>query len=405
MGAVRREALLMVGPVAAHTILSATDRRASGARLRLIVLGAATALAIPLITATPAHADSYPSWGEVQAAQANAAAAQAEYTKIAGLITGLQQAAQTAAADELKKEFEYTQAKTALDAQTTKLDSINQQVTSAQKDARQAETQYGKLASQLYISGGGGLTAKLLLGNGKNNNLLDQLGSMSQLTGHIAHLQAYAKQKQNEVMSLQAQASQAEGIRVGLKQEADSRYQAAQSAKAAADAALAAEQAHGAVLQAQAATLNAQAAALQQQRNDGLKRDAAAAAAAAAAGGGGSNATAGGGSCTGGCSPDAAKAYARSVMGSSYGWGADQYSCLVSLWTMESGWRWDAYNSGSGAFGIPQSWPAWKMSSAGADYMTNGDTQINWGLAYISRNYNTPCGAWDFEMSNNPHWY
>jgi hypothetical protein len=45
------------------------------------------------------------------------------------------------------------------------------------------------------------------------------------------------------------------------------------------------------------------------------------------------------------------------------------------------------------------------MSSAGADYMTNGDTQINWGLSYISSAYGSPCAAWDHEMSQNPHWY
>ncbi|WP_460529693.1 coiled-coil domain-containing protein [Humibacter ginsengiterrae] len=384
-----------------------TDRRRVGARLRLAALGAAVAVAIPLVTALPAHADDYPSWDEVQAAKANAAAAQAEYNKIAGLIAQLQQAAEAASTEELKKEFEYTEAKNALDAQTSKLGSINQQAATAQKDATQAKTQYGKLASQLYISGGGSLTAKLLLSKGKAENLLDQLGSMSQLTGHISQLQNYAKEKQNVVTSLQGQAKQAEDIRTSLEQDADTKYKAAQAAKAAADAALATQQQQGAILQAQAASLNAKAAAEEQQRNDGLARDAAAArAAAASAGGSGSNANvSGGGSCTAGCSPGAAQAYAQSAAASRYGWGSDQFSCLQQLWTMESGWRWNAYNSSSAAYGIPQSWPAWKMSSAGADYMTNGDTQINWGLSYISSAYGSPCAAWDHEMSQNPHWY
>lgn len=234
----------MVERVAVRTIRTETDRRRVGARVRLAALGAAVAVAIPLVTALPAHADDYPSWAEVQAAQANAAAAQAEYNKIAGLIVQLQQQAQAAAADELKKEFEYTVAKTALDTQTAKLDSINQQATAAQQTATQAKTQYGKLASQLYISGGGSLTAKLLLGNGVgkptdgNDNLLDQLGAMSQLTDHMSQLQNYAKQKQNVVTSLQTQAKQAEDIRTSLEQDADAKYKAAQAAKAAADAVL-----------------------------------------------------------------------------------------------------------------------------------------------------------------------
>ena len=398
----RRTSLLSLETVAAHTDLPATGGRAASARARLIALAGVLAVAIPLVTALPAHADSYPSWDEVHAAQANAAAAQAEYNKIAGLITGLQQAAQAAASNELKKEFEYTQAKSALDAQTTKLDAINQQVTGAQKNATQAKTQYGKLASQLYISGGGSLTAKLLLDNGKNDNLLDQLGSMSQLTGHISQLQTYAKQKQNIVTALQAQAKQAEDIRTSLEQDADTKYKAAQAAKAAADAALAAEQAQGAVLQAQAATLNAQAAQLAQQRQAGLARDSQNQSAST---GGGSDSTVDlSASCTGGCSAGAAQAYASSILGS-YGWGQDQMSCLVSLWNMESNWRWNAYNSSSGAYGIPQSLPANKLASAGGDWMTNGNTQIRWGLSYIAGRYTTPCGAWDHEMSQDPHWY
>ena len=67
----------------------------------------------------------------------------------------------------------------------------------------------------------------------------------------------------------------------------------------------------------------------------------------------------------------------------SYGWGSDQFDCLDLLWTRESGWRADAYNASSGAYGIPQSLPGSKMASAGADWRTNAATQINWGLGYI----------------------
>ena len=392
--------------------LRATERtpRPLG-RWRLAAIGAALAVVIPLATVTPAHADDYPSWGDVQAAKNNAAAAQAEYQKITALIGQLQSAAEVAAADELKKEFEYSQAKSALDAQTAKLNAINTQVGAAQKNATTAKTQYGKLASQLYISGGGDLTAKLLLSNGQVDNLLDQLGTVSQLTDHVSQLQAYAKQKQNVVSSLQAQAKNAESIRTGLEQDADTKYQAAQAAKVSADAALATQRKQGAVLQAQAASLNSKAAALQQQRNAGLQRDAERAQAAALAAqqngnGGGSNANIGGsgGGCTGGCSPGDAQAYASSILGN-YGWGPDQMGCLIDLWNMESGWAWNAYNSSSAAYGIPQSWPAEKLSSAGPDWQTNGDTQVRWGLSYISRSYGSPCGAWNFEMSHDPHWY
>ena len=51
-----------------------------------------------------------------------------------------------------------------------------------------------------------------------------------------------------------------------------------------------------------------------------------------------------------------------------YGWGDDQFACLVSLWNKESGWRVNAYNASSGAYGIPQSLPGSKMASAGSDW-------------------------------------
>ncbi|RLK49313.1 hypothetical protein C7474_1454 [Microbacterium telephonicum] len=85
------------------------------------------------------------------------------------------------------------------------------------------------------------------------------------------------------------------------------------------------------------------------------------------------------------------------------GWGDDQFACLVALWKKESGWRVNAYNAGSGAYGIPQALPGNKMASAGADWETNPATQIAWGLGYIGGRYGTPCGAWDH--SQRKGWY
>ncbi|WP_317451043.1 lytic transglycosylase domain-containing protein [Microbacterium thalassium] len=85
------------------------------------------------------------------------------------------------------------------------------------------------------------------------------------------------------------------------------------------------------------------------------------------------------------------------------GWGDDEFACLVALWNKESGWRVNAYNASSGAYGIPQALPGSKMGSAGADWETNPATQIAWGLGYISGRYGTPCGAWNHSQSVG--WY
>lgn len=76
-----------------------------------------------------------------------------------------------------------------------------------------------------------------------------------------------------------------------------------------------------------------------------------------------------------------------------YGWEDGQFDCLDKLWTRESGWRWDAENPSSGAYGIPQSLPGSKMASAGQDWKTNAATQIKWGLGYIQQRYQSPCGC------------
>ncbi|GAA5089948.1 hypothetical protein GCM10025760_14750 [Microbacterium yannicii] len=108
------------------------------------------------------------------------------------------------------------------------------------------------------------------------------------------------------------------------------------------------------------------------------------------------------GGAVGGTSPADAQATARAMLGG-YGWGDDQFACLVPLWQKESGWNYQASNRSSGAYGIPQALPGSKMSSAGADWQTNPATQIAWGLGYIAGRYGTPCGAWGHSQSTG--WY
>lgn len=100
--------------------------------------------------------------------------------------------------------------------------------------------------------------------------------------------------------------------------------------------------------------------------------------------------------------PGSAQAIAYGIV-ASYGWPESEYDCLVSLWNKESGWRYNAYNASSGAYGIPQSLPGNKMASIAGDWETNPATQILWGLGYISGRYGTPCGAWGHSQSSG--WY
>jgi hypothetical protein len=85
------------------------------------------------------------------------------------------------------------------------------------------------------------------------------------------------------------------------------------------------------------------------------------------------------------------------------GFGADQFSCLDSIYASESGWNVHADNPSSSAYGIPQALPGSKMSSAGADWHDNAATQIKWGLGYIKARYGSPCSALSFRQGHG--WY
>jgi peptidoglycan DL-endopeptidase CwlO len=105
-----------------------------------------------------------------------------------------------------------------------------------------------------------------------------------------------------------------------------------------------------------------------------------------------------------GSAPRTAQEVAHSMM-PAHGWDDAEFVCLVDLWNAESGWSWSALNPSSGAYGIPQSLPGWKMASAGSDWLTNPATQIAWGMGYIKSTYGSPCQAHASFLSRSPHWY
>ncbi|MCW2790916.1 MAG: secreted protein [Nocardioides sp.] len=98
-------------------------------------------------------------------------------------------------------------------------------------------------------------------------------------------------------------------------------------------------------------------------------------------------------------SQDDPRTIARALL-AEFGFSQDQFSCLDSLYMGESGWRVDADNPSSSAYGIPQALPGSKMASAGADWATNPVTQIRWGLGYIRDRYGSPCSALSFKSGH-----
>ena len=69
----------------------------------------------------------------------------------------------------------------------------------------------------------------------------------------------------------------------------------------------------------------------------------------------------------------------------------------------ESGWNYHAVNRSSGAYGLPQSLPAGKLASAGADWRDNPVTQLRWAHNYAVGRYGSWGAAYHFWTVN--HWW
>jgi hypothetical protein len=81
-------------------------------------------------------------------------------------------------------------------------------------------------------------------------------------------------------------------------------------------------------------------------------------------------------------------------LAASRGWTGAQWNALRQLWMRESGWRTNADNPTSSAYGIPQALT--ELHNLGDKYKTDPRTQILWGLNYIAGRYGTPANAWKF---------
>lgn len=87
------------------------------------------------------------------------------------------------------------------------------------------------------------------------------------------------------------------------------------------------------------------------------------------------------------------KEYAYKVI-KAKGWSAQQYECVVNLWTQESHWNYKSRNPHSTAYGIGQLL---------IETSRKPDVQIRNGLRYIEYRYGTPCSAWKWWRSH--YWY
>jgi Transglycosylase SLT domain len=81
--------------------------------------------------------------------------------------------------------------------------------------------------------------------------------------------------------------------------------------------------------------------------------------------------------------------------------GCDQWDSFYFIINKESTWNYLAINSSSGAGGLCQALPFSKMATAGSDYASNPNTQIEWCISYIQGRYKDPIGAKAFWNTHN----
>jgi murein DD-endopeptidase MepM/ murein hydrolase activator NlpD len=224
------------------------------------------------VLAAPAYADEYPTWEDVQAAQASESSKQSEIQNIQDLIAALRDATAAAESLSIKRGTEYQEAQTKYDTAAYKADELDAQAAAAQATADASIKQAGQLAALMAKSGGNGLSVNLFTSDSSEaDGLLYQLGAMSQLTGSASKLYATAEQDKNTAQSLSDQAVVARDALQSLAEAAEAARDEAIAAQQALEESLAAQQTHEVELETQLTVLTQNRQATEADYNAGVE--------------------------------------------------------------------------------------------------------------------------------------
>jgi murein DD-endopeptidase MepM/ murein hydrolase activator NlpD len=248
-----------------------THARAKRLVASFTVLGVLVTASVIAGGSQAAFADSYPSWVQVQQANANVAAKQAEIAQLQALISNLDAQVTATQADAKEKGDAYGTAQDAYYSAAVQEQALEQQAAAANILRKKSEAQAGQLAAQLARSGSTGFQLNLFL-NGKDaQKVLDGIGNGGHVSARAESIYRTALQDQRTAQALTDQANVAKTILNNLKAVAQAAYEVAQKAADAAQAALDAQSAHKTELQAQLASLTTDATMTQAQYIAGLK--------------------------------------------------------------------------------------------------------------------------------------
>lgn len=204
---------------------------------------------------SPAHAASYPSWEDVQAAKSSESAKAAQVSQIQGLLSQLADDAAAAQAEAARLGAEFEQAQADADAGAAKLAELQSQADEMSAVADASEQRAGQVSAQLARTGGGNVSSQLVGDTEQADDLLYRLGAMSKLTEQTDGIRQQAISDRNVAQSLSDQAKVATEALTKLQDAAQVSMDDAQAASDAAAAAVAAQQDNEQRLQAQLAVL------------------------------------------------------------------------------------------------------------------------------------------------------
>ena len=226
------------------------------ARTRVAVASLLVAVTTIVVGINVPAAQAYPSWQDVENAKNNEAAKKDQIAQLQGFINQIQTELDAATKKAEEAGNAYNAAVAKFDEADVRYNELVASADAAQKKADEAKTEAGRLAAQLYRSGGSDMSITMMLDGGTNaDELLSKLGNMSKMVERSSQIYDTATAAQNEATSLADQAKVAKTEREKLKAEADAAMQAAVAAQQVVADKLAANEDDLATMQAQLAAL------------------------------------------------------------------------------------------------------------------------------------------------------
>ena len=231
------------------TVRARTSRRFWPA---IASLGAAVLVAsLGFPASSPAYADEYPTWEEVQEARKDVAAAEAKVKEIMALLERLEVEAAQAEEEAARLGEVYYEALYELDEATFQQAQLQSQADSAAAIAEESRLKAGQFVAELARVGGGDLTATLFISGENANQLLSRIGYAAKIAEQTDGIYARALSDQNAAQALSDQAEVARQIREELQLVAEAAYEEANAAAMRAYSAVEAQLENSARLEAQ----------------------------------------------------------------------------------------------------------------------------------------------------------